>query len=92
MHHVVTEELIRLDQVKNILRWVELKTNQDDFNIILGDLNTLPFSETYNYFINSGYISSYFHHHSNEPIKTFHNKMDAPFKDTDDEGTFDYIL
>jgi endonuclease/exonuclease/phosphatase family metal-dependent hydrolase len=92
LHHVVGEELVRLDQAKNMLKWIDLITSQDDINIILGDFNALPYSETYNHFINCGYISSYFHHHFDEPIKTFHSKMDAPFKDTDDEGTFDYIL
>jgi len=75
-----------------MLRWIELNTQREDLIIIVGDFNTLPFSATYNHVIDNGYVSAYYTHNSCEPLKTFHNKMEAPHKDTDDDGTFDYIL
>ena len=42
--------------------------------------------------LNEGYISAHSNIYGKEPEKTFHNKIDAPFKDNDPEGTFDYFL
>jgi endonuclease/exonuclease/phosphatase family metal-dependent hydrolase len=96
LHHVVEEELIRVQQMKSVLKWIEFNTNfkddEDYLTIILGDFNAQPNSDTYNLIQNSGYASSFNLANGEEPIRTFHNKMDAPFKDDDEEGTYDYIL
>ena len=92
LHHVEEEEIIRVYQMKSLLKWIEFKSSQDDLILIVGDFNTLPDSETYKLIIREGFVSSYFNLYGEEPIRTFHNKMDAPYKDASDEGTFDYIL
>jgi endonuclease/exonuclease/phosphatase family metal-dependent hydrolase len=92
LHHTIEEENIRLHQMKSLLKWIDLNTSEKDLTIIVGDFNTIPNSETYEFIINNNYTSLYKEFHKQEPEKTFHNKMDAPFKDDDPEGTFDYIL
>jgi hypothetical protein len=78
--------------MKSILRWIDFNTDPYSLTFIVGDFNALPFGETYKMIIDYGYLSSHFHLHKDEPVKTFHNKMQAPCKDDADEGTFDYIL
>jgi endonuclease/exonuclease/phosphatase family metal-dependent hydrolase len=92
LHHVETEEIIRLYQMNSLLKWIAIETEEEDLTLLLGDFNTLPNSETYNFIISEGYLSSYKQVHKNEPDHTFHNRMDAPHKDNSDNGTFDYIL
>ena len=69
-----------------------MNTNTNDFNIILGDFNSEPGSLTYNQIIENGYKSSHYLLYNREPELTFHNRMNAPFKDDSPNGTFDYIL
>jgi len=75
-----------------MLKWIEFNSNQDDLTILVGDFNTLPYSSSYNLIIENGFFSSFSKLNGKEPQKTFHNKLEAPFKDASDEGTFDYIL
>ena len=91
-HHIIEDELIRVYQAQTLIKWVEINTKIEDFTVIVGDFNATPDSITYKLFIDSGYESLHLKFYGTEPEKTFHNKMDAPFKDTDPEGTFDYIL
>ena len=92
LHHLEEEEVIRVYQMKSLLKWIDFNSTKEDVTFLLGDFNTLPFSETYNFIKNNGYISSHFSLYNSEPMKTFHNRMEAPFKDASEEGTFDYIL
>ena len=92
LHSTINEELIRTHEMRNIIFWIENNTTENDLTIIVGDFNTLPDTATYKRVIESGFVSLHKEHHFNEPEKTFHTKMEAPFKDDDPEGTFDYIL
>lgn len=92
LHHTIEDEQIRLYQSKNINNWINLISNSNDLILVVGDFNALPNGLAYNYFLENNYVSAHLEFHKNEPEKTFHNKMDAPFKDSDPEGTFDYIL
>ena len=92
LHHVIEDELIRLYQSKIICKWISFETDKDDIIIVVGDFNALPFGLAYNYFLENEFVSVHKEFHGCEPQKTFHNKIDAPFKDTDPEGTFDFIL
>jgi endonuclease/exonuclease/phosphatase family metal-dependent hydrolase len=89
---VIEEEIIRIHQAKYLLKWIDINTSKDSFTLILGDFNFLPSSDSYNFMLNEGYISAHSNIYGKEPEKTFHNKIDAPFKDNDPEGTFDYFL
>lgn len=92
LHHVIEDEFIRVYQSKILCKWINLETNENDIVIVVGDFNSLPYGLAYNHFIENGFASMHDKFHGCEPEKTFHNKMDAPFKDNDPEGTFDYIL
>jgi endonuclease/exonuclease/phosphatase family metal-dependent hydrolase len=100
LHHTIEHEKIRVYQVNNILNWIkiEIENSENSLNsennivIFVGDFNALPNSESYNMIINNGFLSLFKEFHGKEPEKTFHNKMEAPFKDNDPEGCFDYIL
>lgn len=93
LHHTIDDENVRLYQTKTIINWIHKKTNpKEEVNVIVGDFNATPESETYNLITKNGYTSLFSKFNGVEPEKTFHNKMDAPFKDTDPDGTFDYIL
>jgi endonuclease/exonuclease/phosphatase family metal-dependent hydrolase len=92
LHHLVDEEIIRVYQMRLALKWLENNSLPNDFNIIVGDFNCQPGSQTYELVNQQGYKSAYVLKHGREPMKTFHNKMDCDTKDDDEEGTFDYIL
>ncbi len=92
LHHEPAEEVIRKYEIKSILRWLEDNSEKQDINLILGDFNCLPFSESYNYLIEKEFFSVCFYLNGKEPQMTFHNKIIAPFKDDSEEGTFDYIF
>jgi endonuclease/exonuclease/phosphatase family metal-dependent hydrolase len=92
LHHIETEENIRLYQMRSLLKWICYETEEEDLTFLLGDFNTLPNSDTYNFILSEGYLSSYKEINKNEPDYTFHNRMDAPYKDESENGTFDYIL
>lgn len=92
LHHLQEDENIRVHMMKILLKWVDINTSEEDLTIIVGDFNALPESETYKFVLKSNYISLHRELHRNEPEITFHNSMDAPFKDDDPNGTFDYIL
>jgi endonuclease/exonuclease/phosphatase family metal-dependent hydrolase len=96
LHHLIEDDKIRAYQAKNILDWINFENkyqeNENNIIVFVGDFNAKPGSYTYDIIINSGYFSLYNEYHGNEPLKTFHNKMDAPFKDDDPESCFDYIL
>lgn len=92
LHHPPDEEIIRVHQIWSIMKWIDMNTNSDDLIVMLGDFNCEPNSATYEAIICHGYISSHMAVHNCEPINTFHNRMDAPFKDDAPDGTFDYIL
>lgn len=92
LHHIEEDEIIRFHQAKNIIKWIEQSSKPKDIIFIVGDFNALPHGLTYNFFIKNNFISIYKQFHGEEPEKTFHNKMEAPFKDASDDGTFDYIL
>ena len=92
LHHILHEELIRTNEIRNILLWIDNQISDDDLTVIVGDFNATPGSETYNAILEDGFVSLYKELYGNEPEFTFHTNMDAPFKDTDPEGTFDYIL
>jgi endonuclease/exonuclease/phosphatase family metal-dependent hydrolase len=92
LHHMPGEEGIRVHQIYYVLKWVQQTAGEDDLNILVGDFNTLPDTDTYNLVKKFGYTSSYVEKLGREPEKTFHNKMDTPTKDDDPEGTFDYIF
>jgi endonuclease/exonuclease/phosphatase family metal-dependent hydrolase len=92
LHHHEDEENIRLYEIRHILKWVAFNTNEEDFTVILGDFNTIPNSLTYEYIITQKFKSAYHLCNGEEPIKTFHAKMIAPYKDMGTEGTYDYIL
>jgi endonuclease/exonuclease/phosphatase family metal-dependent hydrolase len=92
LHHVEEEEVIRVYQMKSILKWIEFNTTNEELTFLGGDFNTLPNSETYNLITKSGYASIHHKIVGTEPELTFHNKMDAPFKDDSEPGTFDYIF
>jgi endonuclease/exonuclease/phosphatase family metal-dependent hydrolase len=92
LHHLQEEENIRVYQIHHVLKWIEFNTNNTQLTFIVGDFNATPNSLTYNHIINNGYASLHSKIKGQEPVNTFHNKMDAPFKDDDEPGTFDYIL
>lgn len=93
LHHVIEDELVRLYQSKILCKWINAETNKEnDFVVVVGDFNALPYGLAYNCFLENEFVSVHQQFFGCEPEKTFHNKMDAPFKDTDPEGTFDYIL
>jgi len=92
LHHLETEEVIRVHQMKCILKWIEKISNAEDLNIILGDFNCDPNSDTYRLIKQFNYKSCYFERNGKEPENTFHNKMDCPSKDASDEMTCDYIF
>lgn len=93
LHSLVDEELVRVNQIKMIIKWLEHFSNERDITILLGDFNALPNSNTYKYIVeDNDFISCHNYIYSKEPEKTFHNKMDAPYKDDAEETTFDYIL
>lgn len=75
-----------------MLSWIELNTAGDDVVILLGDINASPSSVTYNTIVEGGFVSSFRAKNGEEPKITSHNWMNAPFKDSDSPGTFDYIL
>jgi endonuclease/exonuclease/phosphatase family metal-dependent hydrolase len=92
LHHLEEEENIRTYQMKSILKWIEFNNEGVDVSIIVGDYNAVPESDTYKMIVKNGYVSSYKAFNGQEPESTFHNAMDAPTKDSSDNGTFDYIL
>jgi len=92
LHHHEDEEIIRVYEMKHVIKWIFLNTNEEDFTVILGDFNTLPNSSTYELLINKKFKSAHHLCYGEEPIKTFHTDMMAPYKDTGTEGTYDYIL
>jgi len=92
LHHVIDDENIRLYQTKNLHKWIDYVSKETDFVFVVGDFNALPEELTYKYFQTNGFFSVHKEFYGREPEKTFHNKMEAPFKDCDPEGTFDYIL
>lgn len=92
LHHVIEDENIRLYQTKNLCKWIDHLSKETDIVFVVGDFNALPEELTYQYFQSNGFFSAHKQFYGREPEKTFHNKMEAPFKDCDPEGTFDYIL
>lgn len=92
LHHLPEENIIRNYQIKYIFNWVENHIQNNEIVFLIGDFNATPNSEMYKLTVEEGYSSSYYMKHGSEPEITFHNKMDAPFKDTDDPDTFDYIF
>lgn len=92
LHHPEEDESVRVHQIWSILKWIEYNTKQDDLTIMLGDFNAEPDSKTYQTILEKGYVSSHMKVHSCEPINTFHNRIEAPYKDASPDGTFDYIF
>jgi endonuclease/exonuclease/phosphatase family metal-dependent hydrolase len=83
---------VRVHQIWSILKWIEYNSKSDDLTIMLGDFNAEPDSKTYQTISEKGYVSSHMKVHSCEPINTFHNRIEAPYKDASPDGTFDYIF
>lgn len=92
LHHPEDDEGVRIHQMWSILKWIEFNIKEDDLTIIIGDYNAEPNSKTYDMIVKRGYVSSHLKVHDCEPINTFHNRIEAPYKDASPDGTFDYIL
>ncbi len=92
LHHVIEDEMIRLYQSKILCKWISKEADKVDIVVVVGDFNALPYGLAYNCFLENEFVSVHKQFYGCEPEKTFHSKMDAPFKDTDPEGTYDYIL
>jgi endonuclease/exonuclease/phosphatase family metal-dependent hydrolase len=92
LHHSVEDESIRVHQIWSVLKWIEYNTGKDDLTIMLGDFNAEPETKTYQTILDKGYVSSHLRVHNCEPINTFHNRIEAPYKDASADGTFDYIF
>ncbi|CDW74273.1 UNKNOWN [Stylonychia lemnae] len=92
LHHVIEDEHVRLEQMKSILYWVELGLQDDDIVVMVGDLNAIVGSLTYQFICQQGYTSSFLDVNGFEPKFTFPTGLQAEFMDTDPPGTFDYIF
>jgi endonuclease/exonuclease/phosphatase family metal-dependent hydrolase len=84
--------MVRVQQIWSVLKWIDFNTTSDEMTVLVGDFNCKPGSLTYNTIVQKGYYSSHQRVHGCEPDRTFHNLIEAPFKDAADDGTFDYIL
>jgi endonuclease/exonuclease/phosphatase family metal-dependent hydrolase len=85
------EELIRVNEAKQVLQWIESKQDIDCV-IIMGDFNCKPNGLCYNTFASSKYKSAYKTCFGTEPEKTFHQDHTCITKDIEEEATLDYIL
>ena len=96
LHHVIGDEgeMIRVDQVRTVLRWIHSLDTDEQVNVSLlaGDFNAAPSGPAYNVILDSGYVSTYKVLHSAEPEYTFPTGLYADTMDTDPKITCDYIF
>lgn len=73
--------------------WLKIKIpNFEEANIIFcGDFNATPIEECYRYVEESGFKSTHYTVHSEEPEITFPTGLLAPNMDTDPANCLDYI-
>jgi len=93
LHHTIEEEDIRVHQMKGVFLWLKSLLDSDTASniIIAGDFNATPDSATYKLLESKGFKSTHKIVKGEEPTKTFPTGLQAPFMDTDPEGTFDYV-
>jgi len=91
LHHVIEHTIVREFQAKDVCNWMVPAMRITGNVILMGDFNTSPQEPAYAIYKNFGFQSAHVAIHSEEPKKTFPTGIQAPFMDTDPDGTFDYI-
>jgi endonuclease/exonuclease/phosphatase family metal-dependent hydrolase len=92
LHHAPDEPEPRLDEVNQILRWLEGAPAHDAM-IVMGDFNAHPPEATYGRMLAAGFRSAYREANGSEPEKTWRTPIVAPMiDDTGSEGCIDYIF
>jgi endonuclease/exonuclease/phosphatase family metal-dependent hydrolase len=92
LHHAPEEPEPRLDEVEQILRWIDTAPPSDG-QIVMGDFNAHPDEATYGRMLEAGFRSTYREANGAEPEKTWRTPIVAPMiDDTGSEGCIDYIF
>jgi endonuclease/exonuclease/phosphatase family metal-dependent hydrolase len=92
LHHAPEEPEPRLDEVDQILRWLETAPANDG-QIVMGDFNAHPEEATYGRMLEAGFTSAYREANGAEPEKTWRTAIVAPMiDDTGSEGCIDYVF
>ncbi|KDO32740.1 hypothetical protein SPRG_02438 [Saprolegnia parasitica CBS 223.65] len=87
------EEGLRTDQITKTIEWLlAMQTETIAGIVIVGDFNCVPNGDCYRAIQALGFRSAHQLIHGKEPEKTFHQGLEAPTKDVDDEKTLDYVF
>jgi endonuclease/exonuclease/phosphatase family metal-dependent hydrolase len=96
LHHLIGEEaaLIRLEQTKATLAWMEENDSTDnvDISFLVGDFNASPSEASYSHILSQMYSSCHKMHFGEEPDFTFPTGLQADTMDTDPPLTCDYLF
>jgi endonuclease/exonuclease/phosphatase family metal-dependent hydrolase len=92
LHHGPDDPEPRMDQVNQVLRWIEGAPEHDAL-IVMGDFNAHPDERTYSMMLEAGFRSAYREANGAEPEKTWRTPIVAPMiDDTATEGCIDYLF
>jgi len=93
LHHLVPDDVIRDDQVRQLLAWLDQVPLADaEAQVVVGDFNVRPTEPTYRRMTTAGFWSAFARANGREPDVTWPSGLQAPAMDTDgDPGCLDYI-
>ena len=91
LHHLVPDEAVRDDQVRQLVAWLDGKP-EPVAQVVVGDFNAEPDEPAYRRMLDAGFRSAHLEANGAEPGVTWPSGIQAPGMDTDGEpGCLDYI-
>jgi endonuclease/exonuclease/phosphatase family metal-dependent hydrolase len=91
LHHVPADEMLRDEQVQQLLAWLEAAP-ASDAQVVVGDFNAEPAEPAAGRMRDAGFRSAFAEANGAEPDVTWPSGLQAPGMDTDgDPGCLDYV-